>query len=95
MPRYEDIIGSRHPQTRQKQPRGLAQAAARPVAYNRATDLLGGGKSRSGHGAGRNTAAALNHQKPAAFGVTICNKKEFAPYAEAFHLNERRVHVCR
>jgi hypothetical protein len=37
--------------------------------------------------------AALNNEKAFPLAVTPCHIKKFTPDAEAFHLDNRRVHV--
>lgn len=89
----EDVVGASNSQKRQKDAGSLAQAAARPVPDDRTAHLFGRGKAFPSSVACRDAIAALNDQKPAAFGVTPGNIKEFTPYTQALKRQQVRIAI--
>ena len=80
----KDIVHPRDAKIGKKLAGGLAQAAPGPVTYHGAADLFGGGKSEAEEIARQGATARLHHHQAAAFGVTLCNIKEFVSNAQAF-----------
>lgn len=91
----ENVVGAGHPQKRQKDAGRFPQPAAGAVPDNGPADLLGRGKSLAHGLARRVTFASLNDEKPAAFGITPGDIKEFTPDAQAFERQRSRVAIGR